>query len=107
MQVAANVATRGERLLQRVKHEIRTHRAGQAPPQYHSVDHVDDERDMDDGGPRRDVDEVGDPELVGTLGLEPALDHRSAGRAALSSGLVMTILRLWRTAQALEAAGMP
>ena len=40
-----------------------------------SCKHVDDERDVDEAAPGRDIREVGDPELIRTGGHELAVDE--------------------------------
>jgi uncharacterized protein (UPF0248 family) len=57
-------------LLQRVEYEIRAHRRVRAPANDATREHVDDERDVHKAAPRRDVREVRDPQLIGTLGVE-------------------------------------
>ena len=71
------------RLLQRIEHEGRAH-GGRHPPAHHAArKHVDDERDVDEATPGRDVREVGDPELIRTSGHELAVDEVH-GAAALT-----------------------
>ena len=63
------------RLLQRVEHEVRAH-GGRHPPAHNaSCKHVDDERDVDEAAPGRDIREVGDPELIRTGGHDLAVDE--------------------------------
>ena len=76
------------RLLQRVEHEVRAH-GGRHPPAHNaSCKHVDDERDVDEAAPGRDIREVGDPELIRTGGHELAVDevHGAAARTGVGRG---------------------
>ena len=77
-----------DRLLQRIQHEVRAH-GGRHPPAHNaSRKHVDDERDVDEAAPGRDVREVGDPELIRTGGHELAVDevHRATALTGVGRG---------------------
>ena len=70
------------RLLQRIEHAGRAP-GGRHPPAHHAArKHVDDERDVDEATPGRDVREVGDPALIRTSGHALAVDEVH-GAAAL------------------------
>ena len=76
------------RLVQRIEHEGRAH-GGRHPPAHNaSRKHVDDERDVDEAAPGRDVREVGDPELIRTGGHECAVDevHGAAANTGVGRG---------------------
>lgn len=61
-------------LLQRVEHEVGMHRAADAPADDAPSKDVDDEGDVDETLPGRDVCEIADPQLVRPLRLELAVD---------------------------------
>ena len=61
-------------LLQRVEHEAGVRRPRHAPADDAAGVGVDDERDVDEAGPRRDVGEVRDPQHVRPWCPEPAID---------------------------------
>ena len=58
---AANRPSLMQRLLQRIQHEAGVSRAGDAPADNAPREGVDDEGDVDEAGPGRDVGEVGYP----------------------------------------------
>ena len=61
-QVARAVtATIVDGLLKRIEDEVRAERSRHAPADNASREHVDDEGDVDEAPPRRDVGEVRDP----------------------------------------------
>ena len=55
--------------------EFRVHRARHTPTDDASSEHVDHERDVDEAGPRGDIREIADPELIGSRGDEVAIDE--------------------------------
>ena len=63
-----------ECLLQRVEHEARVRRPADPPADDAACVGVDDERDVDEAGPRRDVGEVRDPQHVRPWCPELAID---------------------------------
>ena len=82
-----------QRLLERIEHQLRAHRGVRTPADDPPREHVDDERDVHEAIPRRDVGEVRDPELIRSLrhdvplhqvirsrrgGLRPRGDHALA-----------------------------
>nr|UCK92300.1 hypothetical protein [Raoultella planticola] len=68
--IRADRLPRVQRLLERVEHEVRLHRAGGLPAHDATGEHVDDESDVDPSLPSRDVREVADPQRVRPIGLE-------------------------------------
>jgi len=78
---------RVQRLLQSIEDEIRSHRTADAPPDDATGEDIDDEGDVLPSLPRRDVREVGDPELVRPLGPElPINPVQRARRLAVADG---------------------
>ena len=79
-------------LLQRVDYEIRPHRRVRARADDATREHVDHERDVYKAAPRRDVREVRDPQLIGTLGVKLPL-HRILRelRRGVGDRLAMTL----------------
>src|SRR4051794_34277058 len=72
-------------LLQRVEHEAGVSRAGDAPADDAPREDVDDEGDIDETGPRRDVSKVGHPQGVRTRRFElpiDAIERTRGGRIA-------------------------
>ena len=69
-------------LLQRVQHEAGVSRAGDTPADDAPRKDVDDEGDIDETGPRRDVGKVGHPQGVRTRRFELPIDaiERTRGR---------------------------
>ena len=61
-------------LLQRIEHEVRVHGTADAPAHDASGKHVDNEGDVQPALPGRDIGEVRDPQLIGTLSLELPID---------------------------------
>src|SRR3954468_18440876 len=61
-------------LLQRVQHEAGVSRAGDTPADDAPCKGVDDEGDIDETGPRRDVGKVGHPQGVRTRRFELPID---------------------------------
>ena len=61
-------------LLQRIEHEVGVHRTTDPPADDAPGKHIDHEGHIQPALPGRDVGEVRDPELVGPIGLELALD---------------------------------
>lgn len=72
------------RLLKCIEHEISPHRATDVPANDASGQDVDDEGDIDEILPGRDVREVGDPQLTRPLRLELAI-----GPGAFASATVV------------------
>jgi hypothetical protein len=66
-------------LLQRIEHELGVHGAADAPADDVAGKHIDDEGDVHEPLPGRDIREVGDPELIRALGHELPIDP--AGKA--------------------------
>ena len=66
--------TRVQRLLQGIEHEVRVHGTAHSPPHDASGKDVDDESHIEPALPGRDIGEVRDPQLVGTIGLELPID---------------------------------
>ncbi len=66
--------TRVQRLLQRIEHEVGPHRAAYPPADDTSSKDVDDEGNVHETLPCRDVREIADPKLVWPLRLELAID---------------------------------
>ena len=60
-----------ERLFERIEREITAQRARHAPPDEAAGKDIDDERDVGEATPRRDVREIGDPQFVRPDGGEP------------------------------------
>ena len=83
------VAAVVDRLLERIEHEVGPQRRRDAPADDAAREDVDDERDVDEAAPRRDVREVRDPELIRPRRGEVPVDQvgRAVGRrvAAASS----------------------
>jgi len=80
--------TRVQRLFQRIKHEVRPHRAADAPADDAPSKDVDDESHVDETLPGRDVREIADPQLVRPLRLDCRLT-RSSGHGAFASATVV------------------
>ena len=78
-------------LLQRIEHEVGVHRTTDPPADDAPGEHVDHEGHVQPALPGRDVGEVRDPELVGSIGLELAVDpipgSRLRGRDGRAYGL--------------------
>ena len=64
-----------DRLLQRVEDEVRGQGRRDAPADDPSGEDVDDERDVDEAAPGRDVREVRDPQLIRPCRREVAIDE--------------------------------
>ena len=84
------VAAVVDRLVEGIEDEICPQRAGHPPPDDAARKDVDDERDVDKAAPRRDVREVGDPELIRPRRREVPIDEidaadRPPSRTASSS----------------------
>jgi hypothetical protein len=62
-----------ERHPQRVEHEVRAHVARELPADDRATECVDDEREEDHALPAAQVGQIGQPQLIGTLGAEVAL----------------------------------
>src|SRR3954453_10795661 len=75
-------------LLQRVQHEAGVSRAGDTPADDAPCKGVDDEGDIDETGPRRDVGKVGHPQGVRTRRFELPIDviERTRGRRIADCG---------------------
>src|SRR3954449_11931661 len=75
-------------LLQRVEHAASVSRAGDAPADDAPREDVDDEGDIDETGPRRDVGKVGHPQGVRTRRFELPIDaiERTRGRRIADCG---------------------
>ena len=63
-----------QRLLERIEHEVRSHRTAHLPAHDAPRKHVDHEGYIQPALPRRDIREVRDPELVWSLGSELPID---------------------------------
>ncbi len=63
-----------DRLLQRIQHQLSTHAGTRTPAQDPAGIGIDDERDIDPTGPRRDVGDVGYPQPVRRQRRKPATD---------------------------------
>ena len=85
---AVRARPRVERLLEGIECQVASQGARHAPADYRTREDVDHEGDVDEAHPRRDVREVGDPELVRTGGSEVALDEvgRLYPAAAVQAG---------------------
>ena len=60
---------------------------GHRPAHYPAAEHVEDDGELEEAAPGRDVRDVGDPERVGAVGRELALDEvRPLRRTGLASG---------------------
>ena len=68
-------ASRVDRLLESVQHEVRRHRARQTPTNDPTREHVDHEGHEEEAHPGRHVREVRDPELIRPVRREVALDQ--------------------------------
>ncbi len=75
-------------LLESIQDEMGLHRARNPPADDPSREGVDDERDMDEARPGRDVGEVREPEPVGAGAWNSRL-RRSSGQGAVGSGTVI------------------
>jgi hypothetical protein len=64
MDEAGAIGPRVERLLERIESQVRAQRGIHAPADDPSREDVDDERDVDEAPPCRDIGQVRDPELV-------------------------------------------
>src|SRR3954453_13262624 len=75
-------------LLQRVQHEAGVSRAGDTPADDAPCKDVDEEGDIDETGPRRDVGKVGHPQGVRTRCFELPIDaiERTRGRRIADGG---------------------
>jgi len=78
--------------LERVDDEVGPQVVGELPADDHPGVHVEDERDVQPALPRRDVGDVGEPQLFGRSATNWR-SMRSAGHAALSSGMVVNCFR--------------
>jgi hypothetical protein len=67
---------RPQRLLECIQDQVRLHRAGDAPADDTTREHIDDECRVDKPSPGRDICEIGDPELIGSDRDELALPGR-------------------------------
>ena len=76
-------------LLQRIEHEARMRRARHPPADDPAGIGIDDEGDVDEAGPGRDIGEVGDPQHVRPRRLELAVDvvQRAWRRLVADRGL--------------------
>ena len=75
-QVACAVtATIVDGLLKRIEDEVGAERIRHTPADNASREHVDDEGDVDEASPRRDVGEVRDPQLIGPGRHEVTVDE--------------------------------
>ena len=82
-----DLAHRDPDLLQRVEHEVRLHRTADPPAHDAAREHVDDEGNVHEALPGRDVGEVRDPELFGPLGTELPIDPvQRAWHLGISNG---------------------
>ena len=63
-----------EGLLQGIEHEIGPHRAADQPADNAAGEDVDDESDIDEPPPGRNVGEIGDPQLVWPIHFELPID---------------------------------
>src|SRR3954449_9157123 len=79
-------------LLQRVEHEASVSRAGDAPADDAPREDVDDEGDIDETGPRRDVGKVGHPQGVRTRRFELPIDAIERTRGGRIADMVRTLL---------------
>ena len=93
-----------QRLLQRVEHEAGVGRALTPPADDPPGEGVDDEGDVDEAGPGRDIGEVGHPQRVRPRRLELPVDPSSGHGAALSLIVVRTRLAADHALQAHSAA---
>ena len=93
----------GERHAQRVEDEIGAHVAGELPAHHAAREDVDDEAEEHHALPAAQVSEVRDPQLIGPLGAEVALDEigRTVGRRVGLGGAP----RLASALGALDAVG--
>jgi len=74
-------------LLQRVEHEVCLHGTALAPTHDATAEHVNDEGHIDPALPGRDVGEVRDPQLIGSLSPELPVDAiKWAWRLRVSNG---------------------
>ncbi len=80
--VQARVSSRPGGHVECVKDEVGRHRPTGLPAHDATAEHVGDEGDVDDAGPRRAVGEVADPELVRSSRAEVALDEVGAAHVA-------------------------
>jgi hypothetical protein len=74
LDVGARLAA-GQRHPQRVQDEVGAHVARELPAHHAPGEDVDDEAEEHDALPAAQVGEVGDPQLIGALGAEVALDE--------------------------------
>ena len=79
-------------LLQRIEHEAGVRRARHTPADDAAGEDVDDEGDVDEAGPGRDVGEVRDPQPFGRGALNCRLTRSSGQGAAASLMVVRTLL---------------
>ena len=63
-----------ERLFQGIKHEVGPHRPADPPTDDTAGNDVDDEGDIDESLPGRDVGEIGNPQLIWPICLELPID---------------------------------
>lgn len=76
-----------ERLLERIEHEVGTHRTADPPADDSAGEHVDDKGNIHEALPSRHVSKIRDPELIGALGLEVAPDAiERAWRGGIGDG---------------------
>jgi hypothetical protein len=73
-QVARDLAG-PEGLLQRIQGQVGAHGSRRPPADDHPCENIDDEGDVDEAGPRRDIGEIGDPELVWPVRMEHPADE--------------------------------
>lgn len=69
-----------ERLLQRIKHEVRGHAPADAPADDTAGEHIHDEGDIQPALPSRDIGEIRHPKLIGAIGLELPIDQVQRAR---------------------------
>lgn len=70
----ALMPARVQSLLQRIEHEVGLHRTSDPPAHDMSREDVDDEGDVDEALPGRDVGEIGHPQVVRAISLELPVD---------------------------------
>lgn len=76
-----------ERLLQGIEHEVGPHRPADPPPDNATGKDVDDEGNIDESLPSRDVGEIRDPQLVWPIRLELPIDPvQRARRGGIAEG---------------------
>ena len=93
------------RLDQRLEHELGAQMIGHRPAHDPAAARVDHDREEQESGPGRHVGDVGDPELVGCIGLESTLDEVRWGVSlnAMCDAVAKTVMEMFHTRSAGEA----